>query len=269
MQSILKATQIGGSALFTGHGNLADPQPKVRMVSATPAAAWGPANIDIDLQADTAFDTIALLHHSGGVNGWWRCYGRTAAAGPFGADESGATIVFASTSWRLNQSAPASSSHAVWASTVRTFRYIRVQVYSPDAGSPNWSAGVLMLGLRLQPGEGSGLPSGFDWGAGRRVSDMSAVTVLSGGETAVWKKAKVPEVRGSFSHLTDAETQRLWSLLTSAGESEPVLLVEAPDTLGDLGGHERVHYGSFAAIDFFERRQASKSRFDVRLRHWL
>lgn len=180
-------------------------------------------------------------------------------------------------------SMPLQVAHAVVASSgllerthfVGTFpavqkRYLRVVLYWPGpADMQPFSAGVLCVGRRLQPGADGSELSGFDWGAGRRVEDQSTVRVLPGGGRAIWKGAKVPEVRGTFSHLTDAELAQFWVMQMAVGESDPLLLVEAPDTLGDAGAHDRIHYGTLVGLDFFERRQANKSRVEVRLQHWL
>lgn len=146
-------------------------------------------------------------------------------------------------------------------------RYLQLVVGSNVPSSDtDFRAGCLLVGSRIQPG---GELGGLDWGAGRRVLDLSSVRVLPGGERGVWKGAKVPEVRGTFSHLTDVELRRLWELQSLVGESEPVLLVEAPDTGGAVGANERIHYGTLVGLDFFERRQSDKSRVEVRLQHWL
>lgn len=134
---------------------------------------------------------------------------------------------------------------------------------SLTAAQPTWSCGLIALGKRLEPPATFGL----DWGGGRRVNDLSSVRVLDGGERGIWRRARVPEIRGSFSHLTDSELREWWRILNQVGESDSLILVEdgAPTT----GQQERIHYGTLTNLDFFERRQSDKSRIDFRLTHWL
>ncbi|MFQ3664662.1 MAG: hypothetical protein SNJ79_01310 [Sphingomonadaceae bacterium] len=242
----------------------ANPQPKITYLLPEPNAPWGPRRIEIDLQEDREIDTIAMLFHTGSSTGTWQIFGRTAAQGPFASgDETGATLLLNATGWQTSVAHVAGRHHALYTGALGAFRYIRFLLRSLVAPfSPNFQVGVFALGRRIEPG------FSFDWGAGRRIVDLSEVRTLDGGERGVWRKATVPEVRGSFSQLTDAELRRVWQLLSEAGESEPVLLCEAADTIGGAA-QQRLHYGTLTSLDFFERQQANKSRIDFRLRHWL
>lgn len=252
---------------------LANPQPKVQWEFAI-SGPWS-VGIDVDLYSDRALDTFALLYHNGRAGGQWFAYGRTAAQGPpsgFGVDDL-ATALWSLEAWGSLPTSADGVFRDPWLHALKTLvspvsiRYLRIYVYWPGPGDMSpFRAGVLAIGKRWQPG---GTLGGLDWGAGRRVSDLSTVRVLPGGERGIWKAAKVPEVRGSWSHLTDAELRDLWALQKAAGESEPVLLVEAPDTLGEAASHDRIHYGTLVGLDFFERRQSDKSRVELTLRHWL
>lgn len=270
---LLRPFSIEISSISTPNGGnvsaLLDPRPRIAWDPPSASGAWA-RWLDVDFGTDRELDTIALLFHNGSAGGLWRGFGRTAAQGPFGAygSEAGADQIFAQEPWSTAPTVFTSFVHSL--RTVQTpiaRRYLRIELFWPGgAGMETFRAGVLAIGRRLQPG---GIGGGFDWGGGRRVSDLSTVRVLQDGGRGIWRGAKVPEVRGTFSHLTDAELQALWALQLRVGESDPLLLVEAPDTLGSVGSQERMHYGTLVGLDFFERRQSDKSRVEIRLQHWL
>lgn len=271
---LLRPFSIEISTITTPSGGspsaLLNPQP--RIVWETPEIGVGAWSrwLDIDFGVDREIDTLALLFHNGLSGGTWGAFGRTSAQGAFGGhgSEAGGDRLFAPEAWRTAPTVLTSFVHAVKALDAPvTRRYIRIDLGWPGgAGMQIFRAGILAIGKRLQPG---GIGGGFDWGGGRRVGDLSNVRVLQDGGRGIWRGAKVPEVRGTFSHLTDAELQELWALQMRVGETDPVLLVETPDTLGAVGSQERIHYGTLAALDFFERRQTDKSRVELRLQHWL
>ena len=274
---ILRPIQMGGAGISahlqqgTAPGaNLADPQPKIAWAIPAQGSSWV-TSLLVDLGTDWSIDTLALLYHNGSPAGRWSAWGRTSAQGPFAGffNTAGAHEFFFEAPWRQEAAGfpqPARFHALHVASAVVNMRYLCIQPQSLDASNPSWFAGVLAVGWRIQPG---GVLGGFDWGAGRRVNDLSAVRVLDGGERGIWRRTPLPEFRGSWSHLTDLELARLWATLRAAGESEPLLIAEAPDTLGATGAHERIHYGTLTGLDFFERRQSDKSRIDLRLQHWL
>lgn len=248
--------------------NVADPDPRL-VYHLTPSTTEWTLQFDADLDADQAIDTLAMLFHDGPSGGLWRAHGRTAAQGPFGAalTETADDILFDYETWRATPPAQAARFHGLKELPAPVAcRHVRITVYWPGAYGIQWRLGVLAIGRRFQPGGASG---GFDWGAGRRVLDLSEVRILPGGGRGRWKRARVPEVRGSFGQLTDAELAEFWALQLAVGESDPVLIVETPDTRGALGLHDRIHYGTLAGLDFYERRQTDKSRVDIRLVHWL
>lgn len=248
--------------------NLANPQPKIGWVIPQQLGQWAAAAI-VDLGVDRPIDTAAMIGTNASEWLYWSFASRTQAQGPFSTffDLAGATSHFVGQVFRTSPTVEGAMHHGVRTFAETTARYLQLIVGSNVPGSDTiFRAGCLLTGRRLQPG---GPLGGFDWGAGRRVIDQSSVRMLPGGERGRWLGAKVPEVRGAFSHLTDAELARLWELQVLAGESEPLLLVEAPDTQGAVGGNERIHYGTLTGVDFFERRQVDKSRVEIRLQHWL
>lgn len=248
---------------------LANPQPKVTWELSF-AGAWA-ARINIDFGRDRPIDTLGLLFHNGAIGGWMSVYGRTAAEGDFpspGGGEPPENLLSPNQPWRAEPTiTTATRFHGVATFPVASVRYVRLILFWPGLTDMQpFRAGVLAVGKRFQPG---GLLGGLDWGAGRKINDLSTVRVLPGGERGRWRAAKLPEVRGSWSHLTDAELREFWSIVSEVGEGEPVLLVETPDTGGAAGAHERIHYGTLVGLDFYERRQTDKSRAEIRLQHWL
>ena len=63
--------------------------------------------------------------------------------------------------------------------------------------------------------------------------------------------------------------QRLWAIVRAAGNTEPVLLCEAPDTLGAASLADRLHYGTLQNTDFFDRRSPGKTRIELRVQEML
>jgi hypothetical protein len=254
--------------------NLANPQPKV--VYRTSAAPPWAHRITADLGTNYLIDTIALLFHSGPATGlFWSAWSRTAAQGDFGAGTAGESDA---ASWFQDIPAVAAPHvgpvgfdfvanrfHSLYLRAGITARYVRVAVASNTAAPP-FSAGVLAVGRRFEPQNGGAGP-GADWGLGRRIVDLSDVRTLDGGEGAVWRKGRVPEVRWSWSHLTDAETRDLWAIKAAHGESRPLLFVEDP--AATPGQQERIHYGTLRSLAFYERQQSDKSRWEGTLRGWL
>ena len=107
----------------------------------------------------------------------------------------------------------------------------------------------------------------YDWGGGRRVIDLSQKTEMPGGELAIVNRAKVPIARLSWNDLTDAEVAAIWSLQLEIGESAPVILLEESDSA--LWRQEQLHYGVHDGLEFYERQQSGKSRWEMRVRNWL
>ena len=282
MTWLMKPFPLATASLITAtHGgapaNLADPQPQVVWEVATPAGAWTIA-VDVDLLADRRLDTFAALFHNGPAGGQWRIYARTHAAGPpaaiFGDDPADA--LFPAEGWGLR---PASADGVIEERRAHALkvlpaavsrRYLRIYFYWPPGASLQpFRLGVLAIGERLEPGREAGELGGFDWGAGRRIDDMSVVHQLPDGSQAAWLGTKVPEVQGSFKHLTAAEAKKMWALVRAAGVTEPLLLCEADDGLGAASLADRLHYGALTKIDFFARTAPNKAAFDLLLRNWL
>lgn len=239
--------------------NLASRQPKV--VTQTNVRSSGSTItlvINIDLLADTAIDTIALMFTNCSSEATWLAYGATAAAGAI--TESAPNLIFTSTAFGMAPTTRELRRHALWtAATPVSRRYIRIIITDTLANAENLiRAGVPVIGQRIAPAYN------FELGSGRRIDDRSQLRVLPGGETYVEEGGRVPLWRATWSNLTEAEMALIWSLLVEIGQSRPVLLVEDPDATA--GQAERMHYGLLEGLDFHERVQLDKQRIDLRVR---
>lgn len=244
----------GADAAFPS-ANLTDPQPKVVFKSTMPVGTAA-LFLDIDLGADTSIDTVALLFTNFTAGATWLVQGATQAAG---AGAVATLAGFGAQAFGVASTTRSNPRHGFIAGTSATVRYLRIIV--TETALRVMQIGVIAIGTRW-------LPSfNFELGAGRKITDLSDKRTLPGGEKGIWRKAKVPMFRGTWSNVVDIELLDLWSILSEVGESEPLLLIEDPDaTTGQL---ERIHYCTIDGLDFYERAQVDKSRIDLRFEEWL
>ena len=234
----------------TGAANLATPDPKEVWKDSASGSA---ANIDIDLGAVRTVDTVFLGHVLAPLAGTtWAIDG--------GVSDYG-TVIKPSGALRVADAAdqvPAMS-HALWRGDPVELRYLRIWLGHPS-GNPPLSAGVVMAGAAFVPTWNK------EWGAGRRVIDMSSVTPLPGGGFAIGRSARKGAYSFSLGDLTDAETDTLYALQLELGESAPVLVVEDPEESVGLRG--RIHYSKFVSLRAYERRNPAQTRWDLSVEEW-
>lgn len=243
------------------HSNLLNPQPKV--VYRVPLAGEWLTGITFDMGWDWSMDTFALMFHNASPDLLWSVEVRTDAQGPnpnpIDTDNmlSGwqpATPVYPTAIWfRRHSILPLPAMVAG--------RYVRFILYAPNGQDPDFSIGLMPFGLRVQP------EYGRDWGAGRRIVDQSSRITGRGGEQHVWRGARSPSTRWSWSHLSDLEMLNLWAALSEQGESAPFVYCEDPAPT--TGIHERLHYGLLTGLDYYERAQTEKSQISFKLDEWL
>jgi hypothetical protein len=237
--------------------NFADPQPKtVVQTVAAPTTARKQMQLRVDLGADTPLDTVAVLWTNLGRTPTMDVYAAPASAGGFSDILANQVVTAAAI-----DAAPVTLEGrrfglASFASVSR--RYISVIVSDDRFAGEVITVGVLALGQTLPIG------FNFELGSGRKVEDQSITRLLPGGETAIWRGGRVPSWRGTWSNLTEAEYNRVWSLLMEVGNSAPVLIIEDPDRTA--GQSERMHYGLITSSDFTERVQLEKQRIDIVVR---
>lgn len=263
-------------AMFTGRaayanintafpaGNLADRQPKTVCQGNTGSSPIGIC-VDVDLGADTAFDTVAIIAANvSASSGTWAVYAFTSAAGlPALGSEGAGALVFgmaASNPFGVAPTTRLRTRCGFARGTSISRRYLRIYLQDLPGANPDGfvNAGVLCIGQSLAP------VWNFELGSGRRIEDQSTVRVLDGGETMTERGGKVPVWRGTWSNFTEGEMRAYWSILQEIGTSEPLLIIEDPDAVA--GQAEAIHYGQLVSLDFHERVQLEKQRVDVTIR---
>lgn len=245
-------------------GNLADPQPKTVCQGNTGSNPLG-IKFDIDLGADTSFDTVAAIgSNMSFASGRWAVWGYTSAAGlpAAGAETAGAALFGTAGLGNLGV-APTTlvtrRSGFLTGATVSR-RYLRIAMQETPAANPD---GFVNLGVLCI---GQSIPLGYNYelGSGRKIEDQSIVRQLPGGETFSERGGRVPVWRATWSNLTEAEMRNIWSLLQEVGTGGQVLAIEDPDAT--TGQAERIHYAQIDSLDFIERVQIDKQRIDLRFR---
>lgn len=248
---ILASATIGVTvSRGTGAANLLTANPKEVWLDSASGSA---AQINIDLGAAQWIDTVFLGHvFPPAAGATWAITGGVAgfadvvlmAAGPLRAvDRAG---IFPDTS------------HALWTGDPVFVRYLRLTVTQP-AGAP-LSAGALMVGSAFTPTWNK------EWGSGRRVIDTGSATALPDGGFAVVEGVRKGSYSFTLGDLTDEEVDRLYALQLAVGETLPVLVVEDPAaTAGQL---QRIHYGRFAGLRAYERRNPEQTRWEITIEDW-
>lgn len=241
-------------------GNVVDRQPKV--VAQTNAAAWGTSFemfILIDLGADTAFDTIAVMWTNLSMSATWDIYGSPASAG--GSVRTGGNQLLGTTGFGVAPTTRENRRHGLWttASPVSR-RYIEIRLIDTVAASLEdlIRVGNVIIGQRLAP------EFNFELGSGRKVETQSIKRTLPGGETHTERGGRVPLWRATWSNFSEAEMRLLWDIMTEVGDDQPLLLIEDPDAV--TGQAEGMHWGLLDGSDFIEREQKDKQRIELRLR---
>lgn len=232
--------------------HLHNPQPKIIWK----AGSSGQVDIDIDLKTNTAFDTLFLGHTNADASATWEIRSATEAQGPAHLGNS-ASIHKSQSLLRASQNADGPRHHGFWTGSLTSRRYIRIRI---NQTSTPIEAGTLAIGQSFRP------RYNYDWGSGRSLTDLSTTRTLRGGQMDVVQDAIIPNWRFVLGNLDDMELETLWKLTRKHGKSTPLLIVEDPDTPLDL--QEAMHYGTFRDINAYERRNASKNRWEFTIQHW-
>lgn len=252
---IVRPLTVGSVAASRGTGaaNLLTPDPKEVWRDTTPDSTQ--VSLTIDMGADVAFDTVALV----GTNGW----GNITVDVFYSTAAQGAT--YASTFYALGT--PASQApqapltllmHRA-AGTV-TGRYIRVRV-AQQTGASALYAGGLVVGAAFKP------TYNMEWGSGRGLIDTGTKQRLRGGGFGITRGAKVPTYQWTLGDLTDSEVGTLYDLIAKVGETDPVLVVEDPAATSGLD--RGIHYGLLNRLDTYERQDPNLNRWSLSMERWL
>lgn len=247
----LKDVDVSASseALNFPTAHLTDPQPKVIWK----AAASGQVTLDIDLGSIQAVDSVFLGFTNANAATTWEI--RASSSLIFLGNAS--SIVKDFSAFRTSSDETLSHHHGFWTGHSVAARYMRLTISQSHAP---FEAGTLVIGQSFRP------RYNYDWGAGRSLTDLSTTRTLRGGQQDVFQDAIVPNWRFVLGNLDDMELAKLWKITKKHGKSTPLLVVEDPDTPLDL--QEALHYGTFRDINAYERRNASKNRWEFTIQHW-
>ncbi len=226
------------------------------LVSLHPREIWsdtgvvaGPASIDIDLGAVRAWDTIALVNVTMGVDAKWSMTCGVAAYGETVVQNQLPIVLPSEDEVSLNGPALFHSPGGF------NSRYIRVFVI--PTGAP-LSIGRIIVGKSWQP------TYPREQGAGRVPVDSGVRVELADGGIAGVPGVLVPGFRWVFGDLDPADLRKLWAIHRRRRTTEPLLLVEeTTDTKA-----EEVHYCTLVDLEGYERRDQSKSRWALSVRDW-
>jgi hypothetical protein len=228
-------------------GNLVTPDPR-EVFEDTGAA--GSYLIDIDLGVATDWDVIALINCNAAAAATWSIAGGTGYT---------ATVYLASTAMRLpsEDGIIASGPALFWSPTVLNGRYIRLTV-TPN-GAPINLIGALVVGKSYKPAQPREL------GTGRPMTDTGVSARLELGGLATISGKIRSGFKWVFADLDPADLKRLGGFFRRRRTTEPMLLIEDPaENLA-----EGIHYGKFVNLVSYERRDQTKSRWEIEVEDWV
>ena len=218
-------------------------------------ASGSPVQLRLDMGSVQVIDTIFLGHADPLPAGaTWSIRGGVA-----GYEEM---VIAAPSQMRVIDpisSASRSGSHALWHSDPVAVRYLVIEMVQP-AGAAPISAGSLMVGQAFSP------QFNQEWGAGRGVTDTGRATRLAGGGFAIVEGVRRGSYSWSFGDLSDDETDALYDIQLQCGETRPVLVIEDPAR--SVGQLHRIHYGRFASLKPYKRRNPAQTRWELEVEEW-
>ncbi len=150
--------------------------------------------------------------------------------------------------------------HALWSGSDQVVRYVRIGIDLGGVPDAALTIGRLIVGDKFQPEYNN------EWGAGRGVRDTSTVTRLPTGGVAVVEGAKYGTFSWTLGDLSEEETDRLYEMQLSSGESRPVLVVEDPDRTAGL--RNRIHYGGLTGLRAYDRRNKRQTSWQMSVEDW-
>jgi len=230
---------------------LANPDPLVIWQS----AAGGSLTLDIDLQADTAVDTVYLGYTLPVSDATWEIRGATAAQTTGYLTDPGAVMMAVDDLVLTEAITPY---HAFWTGTERTIRYLRINITNTGTA---FEAGVVLAGKAWRP------TWNHEWESGRSLTDLSIKERMPSGNLTVDTRGIVGDWRWTLGDLDDAEVRQLWAILKRHGASRPLLVVEDPDDTAGL--NERLHYGVMSDLQRFSRTETQKTKWEFTFEDWL
>jgi hypothetical protein len=230
------------------------------LLSADPREVWldngvgAPMTIDIDLGVERIIDTVFLgcMFAADPAATWAISAGLTGYADQLIMDVQALRAL--DRNWQRR-----AMSHALWFGAEQLVRYLRITITQPVGAAP-LAIGRLLVGDGFQPRWNK------EWGSGRTVKDTSTITRLPSGGVAVGEGARYGGYSWTLGDLSDDETDRLYELQLSVGESRPILVVEDPARTAGL--RNRIHYGALTGLRTFERRNQAQTSWQMSVDDW-
>jgi len=148
--------------------------------------------------------------------------------------------------------------HGFRKGTARTSRYFRFDFSSLNAAA--FSVGVIALGKAWQSQWGQ------EMGAGRQVIDTGSAERLFGGGFGIDEGARSDAYQWTFGDLQAAEIRSLYAIVSDRGTTRTVLVIEDPEITDGL--NERIHWGLFQKLDFYERVDPSNWKWSLQVADW-
>lgn len=239
-------------AASTGSGaaNPCTPDPKEVWASASGGAA---ANLDFDFGAAVSIDSLFIGFIGGAATAptfTWT----SGAAAYTGTTHANGVAAFAASA----RAAPRRRHGFRRIAAPVAHRYHRI-AFTPGVAGVT-TIGVIAFGLAFEP------THNLEWGGGRQPLDLSERQRLRGGGFGIDHAARKTAIRWRFGDLTDAEIDRLEELVEERGVSRPVIVAEDPAPTTGL--NERLHYGVFNALEFFERMDPDLNVWALSMEEW-
>lgn len=237
---IIKPLAIAAPPTVNGSG-------QANLLTADPNEAWIAATtssltIDIDMGSAVTVDSFFLGYTNAAAAATWTI----ARANGLGSGVS--TIRAASLMRAADSEGPRHHCFARLAVPVSS-RYFRLTIV--QGGTVPLFVGALVIGRAFEKNR--------EYGADRMPIDTGAREDLPSGGFGIGDGVVKSQFSFSFTDLTEAERNQLWSIKKDRGLRLPVLVVEDADLT--IGQNDAYHYG------VFERFQASE-RITPRYRRW-
>jgi len=214
------------------------------------ATVNGTASIVFDFGYLIQLDTFFIGYHNGKAGQTWKIE-------PIDGPAGNPYIVFAQGSF--DQFQGFGQFHTVVVGmTPYIARYWRLTIATGSTGSI--TMGVFAAGAAFVPMWGQEL------GAGRNITDTGTAERLFGGGFAIDEGARVGGYQWTFGDLQALEIRRLYQIVKDVGVTKTVLVVEDPEQTEGL--NERVHWGLFGKLDFYERRDPANWKWGFQISDW-
>jgi hypothetical protein len=231
-----------------GGGNLLTPHPQEVWQDST---AVGAVSIDIDLRAVRDWDVIALINCNALPTAIWTI--------SYGIAGHGESVAIAGLPVRIQSEdvADATGPALFTVDAMISSRYVRLSLTQGAGGVP-LSAGVLLIGKGWSPT----FPR--ELGSGRPPVDTGTRTRIEGGGLATVEGTLLSGFRWVFGDLHSSDLAKIWGMFRRLRTTRPFLLVEYPNAPVAEG----IHWGTFVNIEAYERRDATKSQWSMRMEDW-